>query len=152
MKRRYVNKRERRSILAKQKGYCYYCGQAFGELAWYRKPVVLNAELDHVVPYTLSTDCSYNNFVMACQVCNTIKRDKIFGSLKELRNFVLNKWKEHGEMTVNRKRSVSVRHMSEYAYGKKLCKYDDPSPSQLKFIRDMIKKAKEMLQEQEEEE
>lgn len=69
-KRKRPTARDQSLILAAQEFKCYYCEAEFNEtdtqLTW-----------DHVVPFSYSGDNRRDNFVAACQFCNSKKNDQI---------------------------------------------------------------------------
>lgn len=73
-------------ILTSQDYRCFYCGLSFGSTQIRKgKAVRLSLNWDHVVPFSFSMSNSEGNMVAACQVCNNLKRDRIFQTLDEAR-------------------------------------------------------------------
>lgn len=66
----------RRSILARDKYTCQYCGQTGKDLT-----------VDHVIPKRLGGPTSWDNLVCCCKKCNTKKGDKTLEKI----GFVLHK-------------------------------------------------------------
>jgi HNH endonuclease len=150
MKRKYRPTAHKRWILAKQKGYCFYCGQTIGEMCWYKKPVILKAHMEHVVPFGLSGIDTDDNIVISCQVCNSIKVGKIFDSFADLLLHIQNKWAEHGEMMLNRiKEPEAVKRQKAMGikYGVHIGVYSELSIRQIKFIKQMVRDVKCHLKE-----
>src|SRR5262245_26701037 len=71
---------ERRGILDRQGGRCFYCGTVFGDVAHKdgRPPRVLGVCWDHVEPFCWQSNNQPLNFVAACAICNGIKGSKVF--------------------------------------------------------------------------
>jgi len=78
--------------LAEQNNRCAYCDLEFGSMISRREiSLVLVVNWDHCVPYAYGQNNSTTNFVAACQVCNSIKRDMTFPSTDEARAYVIQK-------------------------------------------------------------
>jgi 5-methylcytosine-specific restriction endonuclease McrA len=80
---------------------CPYCGNAFGT-SYSRKGEWqgrLKPTLEHVVPYVYSRDSSKDNLLAICQVCNLLKKDKMFKSYSQLISYLVEKWRRKGFMT-----------------------------------------------------
>lgn len=82
------------AILEQQENRCIYCERRFG--SWVRRrsaprsglSIRLLVTWDHFVPFSFVRSNPDENFVAACQVCNGIKRDKLFGTVEEARVFI----------------------------------------------------------------
>lgn len=98
MKRRAVSARIKSEILSQQHGTCFYCNQEIGSAVYFRKKVrVLRATIDHVIPFAYCQHDHSDNFVVACQVCNSMKHSKIFNSMADCLEYIQDKWlKDNG--------------------------------------------------------
>lgn len=84
MKRPYIqNKKElTEKLLLEQCKKCYYCNIPFNTIYdkkvngdWvtkWTKPI-----LDHIIPYSYTHSHISSGFVLSCEICNSIKSDKI---------------------------------------------------------------------------
>lgn len=66
-RRRFTDK-QRRMIVKRDKGICFYCGNVAGD-DW---------EADHVLPHSLGGQTVIENGVCACRSCNNSKSDKVW--------------------------------------------------------------------------
>ena len=88
-KRRVPKQRQRREILVKQRGKCFYCRGNFGD--WYEhkgRPMLLKPVWDHLLPWCYSGNNEAGNFVASCRVCNGLKSGKVFDSIYEAKIYV----------------------------------------------------------------
>ena len=92
-KRSAPTRKFRNNLVSKQKGRCIYCGREFGTY-FYRNGKVkkLFACADHRIPYSFLQANPGHNFVMACQICNGFKSDKIFTTMEDCENHLNDKW------------------------------------------------------------
>lgn len=83
------------AILEAQEDRCIYCERRFG--SWVRRrgapqrvglAIRLCVTWDHFVPFSFVRSNPDENFVAACQVCNGIKRDRLFGTVDEARVYI----------------------------------------------------------------
>lgn len=89
LERRLPPKADRDRIMIRQEGRCFYCGMLLGEVRLRNgRPVTLRVNWDHRMPYVFNQNNHAENFVAACQVCNTIKSDKVFRDIEEARTFI----------------------------------------------------------------
>jgi len=78
---------------------CYYCRQ---EIA---------TTIDHVFPYSWDQDNAIDNLVPACVLCNCIAGNKVFESVEQKRQFILNRRKEK-----KHKRAICTACLLPYSY------------------------------------
>lgn len=89
-RRRKPRVAERARIIAQQGNRCLYCEIPIGTIIDRRgKDVVLRTNWDHFIPYAYVARNPHDNWVLACHVCNGIKRGRIFKTVQEVRNTVL---------------------------------------------------------------
>lgn len=87
----------RKEQLAFQNHCCFYCERRIGFIVWRKdKHIKLKLHWDHFVPYSLTQDNRFNNFVASCHVCNGIKSNKIFMTTDEAKIYILERRKEKG--------------------------------------------------------
>lgn len=80
----------RRRLRAAQLGRCLYCELPIGtRVKRDGKTVALTAQWDHFVPYSYLAQNPEANWVLACQVCNRIKNDRMFKTVEEARAVIL---------------------------------------------------------------
>jgi len=98
IKRKGPTNKQKEEIIAEQGDQCIYCGVQFG-VPYYRKARPESIHLtrrnwDHLVPYIYAL----NNmeFVLACNLCNTIKSSRIFDTVEEVIEYVKIRRKEKG--------------------------------------------------------
>ena len=96
----YVRKQPSRKVkkqLLEEFDYaCTYCDRKFDSWTRYKgelKKIRLN--WDHNLPWSYSQNNLPQNFLPACNFCNSWKSSKIFKSIEEVRIFVLNRWQEN---------------------------------------------------------
>lgn len=81
---------ERARIIAEQGNRCLYCEIPIGTIVDRRgRDVVLRLNWDHFVPYAYVARNPRDNWVLACHVCNGLKRGRIFKTIQEVRDVVL---------------------------------------------------------------
>jgi len=101
--RRIPSGTEQREILLRQANRCLYCDLQFGTPLWSEKRnkvVFVKIAWDHFVPYSYSFNNKRANFVGACSICNGIKSNKMFETLKDARNYILYTRKKKGYKTL----------------------------------------------------
>jgi hypothetical protein len=87
----------RKRITAAQLGRCLYCELPIGtRVKRNGKTVALTAQWDHFVPFSYLAQNPDANWVMACQVCNNIKSDRMFKTVEEARAVILRVRDEKG--------------------------------------------------------
>jgi hypothetical protein len=88
IKRKAISKKLRLQLIEEQNNRCFYCGC---DLAGYylRDDVVrkIRIHVDHVQPFSAVGDST--EMVAACNVCNLIKSNKVFGNMEELVGYIL---------------------------------------------------------------
>jgi len=63
--------------------HCAYCALPFGTVvSWKSRDTAQNLVGDHLVPYSMGGDSGRDNLVAACQVCNSLKGDRVFESME----------------------------------------------------------------------
>jgi hypothetical protein len=92
-------KRKSYKIPKPVKGICTYCKNPIGSSILMRgkKEIVLRAEWDHFVPFGFSGS-DKTEYVLSCHICNGIKYDIVFSSLKEAQNFIRKRWDRLGHI------------------------------------------------------
>ena len=96
-RRRKPSPTVQRKILDNQRFKCVYCGFSFGsETSRSGQAVEILVVWDHFVPFAFAQNNRHDNFHASCQICNSIKSDKIFDSVEDARTYILNRRKEKG--------------------------------------------------------
>lgn len=94
LNRKYPNFEEKEKILKEQRFRCAYCDREFGtkvKLVW-----------DHFLPFSIYNDNSLENFVASCKSCNSIKHNKVFNTINEVREYVKKKREVQGTKNLSR--------------------------------------------------
>lgn len=100
-KRRSHSKWLRACILQAQGGKCFYCFRRIGDYVLCGSgPTLLKPHLDHCDPFCTSEDETDSNLVVACHLCNLLKSATYFDTVVEARNYLREKWNEHGYKTI----------------------------------------------------
>lgn len=95
--RRKPSEKTQAELLEKFDQSCAYCQNPFGSLVHRRdRSTQLRLVWDHFVPYSVSGDSSDENFVPACQLCNSLKRDLWFQSVEEARSYIVRRLAKNG--------------------------------------------------------
>lgn len=95
--RNIPSKVEREKMLAEQEHSCFYCGISFGSVRHRKgKSVIIKLCWDHKLPYSFTQNNHSHNFVAACNVCNSIKSDKIFRDLQEAQIYIQSMRRQKG--------------------------------------------------------
>ncbi|QQM45127.1 HNH endonuclease [Streptomyces liliifuscus] len=90
VRRRAPQVATRERIRAAQLGRCLYCELPIGtRVKRSGKAEALTAQWDHFVPYSYLAQNPEANWVLACQICNRIKNDRIFRTVEEAREVIL---------------------------------------------------------------
>lgn len=93
--RKLLDTEERELILIAQDNRCFYCLNGFGDYIWYRNKLIqIRINWDHFVPFDYLQSNPDNNWVASCQVCNSIKSNKMFDTTKEAIEYVKRKREE----------------------------------------------------------
>lgn len=80
----------KKRIRASQFGRCLYCQLPIGaRVRRSGRTIALTAHWDHFVPYSYLAENPDANWVLSCQVCNSIKSDRIFQTVDEARTVIL---------------------------------------------------------------
>jgi 5-methylcytosine-specific restriction endonuclease McrA len=80
----------KKRIRASQLGRCLYCQLPIGaRVKRHGRTVALTAHWDHFVPFAYLAQNPDANWVLSCQVCNGIKSDRIFQTVDEAREVIL---------------------------------------------------------------
>ncbi len=96
-KRKLPNAHAQGEILASQKNCCFYCGNAFGTVFVKRfVNIQRTPNWDHIAPYCMTFDNSFENFAAACQECNSIKGCILFNTFIEAATYVRARREEKG--------------------------------------------------------
>lgn len=92
-KRKIPSKATQNKILALQKNCCIYCNEKFKITKYIRngKIKVLKLVWDHFIPFAYSANNYPHNFVAACNVCNSLKSSKMFETLDDAKQYILEK-------------------------------------------------------------
>lgn len=86
-----------RHILAEQGNSCLYCDRPFDSVVWYGGKVrTIKLRWDHMVPWNYGRDNRDCNFAAACQICNSIKSNRMFMTVEEVRAYVQKRWADRG--------------------------------------------------------
>lgn len=78
----------KRLQIERQENRCVYCERSFGGVvtrvrAGVARLVDVKVQWDHFVPYSYIRQNGDCNFVAACQICNGLKKDRLFQTLEE---------------------------------------------------------------------
>ena len=94
--KRHLCKSVRDKIIMEQNYKCIYCDMPFGSI-YVRgdnpHPHKTTIHFDHFIPFIYSSNNHVDNFVAACNICNSIKSDKMFNNLDEATIYVIEKAK-----------------------------------------------------------
>jgi len=92
-KRMRPKKATKKRIKDEQDGHCYWCGRLFGEIYEKNNKIMrLRINYDHKIPFSFCKSNHEDNFVGACNVCNTFKSSMVFDDEKICRDYLLRKW------------------------------------------------------------
>ncbi len=95
--RRHPSQTRQDALLLEFGNGCAYCRMQFGTLVeWGKRRAVLRLVWDHFIPFIATGDSSDENFRPACQLCNGLKRDRLFQSLEEAQGFVARSFDRKG--------------------------------------------------------
>jgi len=87
----------RERILGEQFYNCFYCGRPFGALQKRGKEeFILEITWDHRLPYVIFRDSDPDNFVAACQICNSLKHDIVFETVEDARFYLAHQRRKKG--------------------------------------------------------
>lgn len=95
LKRKYPSKKMKEHILSEQNYECYWCNREF-YLIYFRYNSIksLLPNYDHILPYSYSYSNSDNNFVAACNVCNSFKSSHVFEDEFLCKEYLKRKWEK----------------------------------------------------------
>jgi len=71
----------RRNVLEHYNFQCCYCGKRFTKSTKSSKEELPEWNLDHVIPRSKGGKSNWDNIVLACLPCNSIKDDKLLGDV-----------------------------------------------------------------------
>lgn len=52
------------------------------------KRIITSVEMDHRIPFSWVYNSEEENWVAACNICNRIKYDRVFATLKDIRRYI----------------------------------------------------------------
>ncbi|WP_431781744.1 HNH endonuclease [Streptomyces chumphonensis] len=88
--RRAPRAAERARLIAEQGNRCLYCDIPIGAvIRRWDKPVTLRLNWDHFAPYAYVARNPRDNWVLACHICNNVKRGRLFKTVQEAREAIL---------------------------------------------------------------
>lgn len=91
--RKRLSPSKKAQALKAQSGACFYCERQIGSHVMKNgRPVALQLEWDHLVPYSYSQDNTDYNYVAACHMCNGWKTDMVFQTVDEAKVYLAAKW------------------------------------------------------------
>lgn len=83
-----------KKLVVNQNNKCYWCQREFGT-AYIRKSEfakTLQPTLDHKIPYSYIKDHEKENFVAACNLCNSFKGNRMFLNKNEGQKYLKGIW------------------------------------------------------------
>lgn len=87
--KRKVDIQIKKKLYKQQEGFCFYCGREIGYYyTKHGKVYQTTVHYDHVVPFASSYNNHFDNLVAACSVCNSLKSDKMFKNMEQLRSYL----------------------------------------------------------------
>jgi len=96
-RRRKPNATTKARLMKIQGGCCLYCGFPIGAKVMRRgQPVTLRLNWDHFIPHAYAARSPADNWVVACHVCNGIKRTLVFATIIEAQQYIRPRWAELG--------------------------------------------------------
>lgn len=93
----------KKQLLEFQGNSCLYCEQKFNKTVRVRSKSKrtrlskLRITWDHFIPYSYNQNRKDDNWVAACQFCNSWKSDRLFNSVEEARVYLKQQWEIKGE-------------------------------------------------------
>ena len=102
----YISKALRKQVTERAKGYCEYCQTA--------QAIVIEMEIDHVLPESAGGETQLSNLCLACISCNTFKHDflteidPITNEQVSLFNPRIQMWIDHFEWNENGTKIVGL--------------------------------------------
>ncbi len=96
LKRKYPSKKLKEQILNEQDHCCFWCNREF-YVSYFRYNAIhsLSPNYDHIIPYSYLYSNSNENFVAACNVCNSFKSSLVFDNEDYCREYLKRKWDKH---------------------------------------------------------
>jgi 5-methylcytosine-specific restriction endonuclease McrA len=92
----------KKRIRAAQLGRCLYCELPIGaRVKRNGRTVALTAHWDHFVPFAYLAQNPEANWVLSCQVCNSIKSDRMFRTVEDAREVILRQREAKGYEVVS---------------------------------------------------
>ncbi len=78
-----------KELIRRQRNKCFYCDKEIGTY-YVRNNVVRKTTVhyDHFLPFSYLQDNPYDNWVMACNICNLIKSSKVFENMDLAKQFI----------------------------------------------------------------
>jgi 5-methylcytosine-specific restriction endonuclease McrA len=95
--RKCLSRQIKEKIVTGQSGKCFYCERDFGY--HYQKGGHVyksTIHFDHSIPFVYSGNSKENNLVAACNLCNLIKKDRMFDDIEALRGYLNGRLKAKG--------------------------------------------------------
>ena len=106
---------KQRELAETQENRCFYCKRLIGDFYIYRgKTRQLKRHWDHLLPYCFARDNQDTNFVLACNICNSIKSDLVFKTLEDSSEYI-----------------DIIRKKKGYIFSEKI---PPPQPSQMSYM------------------
>ena len=86
---------QKNRIIKSQDNKCYYCGEDLKRLYFRKGKIKLTKiNFDHVIPFSFSH--INGEMVASCNLCNSIKHDKIFKNIDDIKVYIANRLSAKG--------------------------------------------------------
>lgn len=91
--RRPIPRSIKKQLLEKQNSRCFWCDRLFGTPYERKNKISMLFECgDHKIPFAYLKGNPKDNWVLACNVCNSWKSSKLYNTDEELKLFLKSKW------------------------------------------------------------
>lgn len=99
-------------LIKKQKGRCIYCNIQFGDIISIKNGYrISKAILDHFIPFSFTQNNRKDNFVVSCQVCNSIKSNFHFSSIEKARKYIQDVRTRKGMVPIYPSEAVKIKKL-----------------------------------------
>jgi 5-methylcytosine-specific restriction endonuclease McrA len=85
------------NILEQQDYRCAYCKNEIGiSVGSTSGDKLTYAHYDHFMPWAIYQDSNHDNILASCNICNSIKSSRYFGTIEEARKYIMTVRKNKG--------------------------------------------------------
>jgi len=87
--RKYPSVKIMQDLIRDQKDTCLYCENGFNSFYMKNNKIMkVKRNYDHVVPFSYLQESPDKNWILSCNVCNSIKSNKMFKTIQDTKDYI----------------------------------------------------------------